>query len=586
MRPFVAGWALASLVLAFARLGAQTSGPISAVAPPPSPPGTVLTVAAGESLVLELKKPLSSRTAKKGDKIDFLTTNEILVGDQVAIPRATAVHAAVTEAKRARPLAKAKLQFEFNEVVLADGKPRPISATLTNAMIQPKGEHSKGQVARNIAYEAAQVAILGALFGGVRGAAKGAAVGGVLGTVGAAARHGPDLDFPPGMMFEIELTKPLDVSVAALSQPKPFLASESLRPDAPKDPKALAPPAESAGLPPAAGPGPASKGQPNPLPAVPASTAPSPPTLAAPASRVPVLPGEYKLKVDVDLVVVEATVRDERGAIIDHLKRENFRLFEDGVEQEVRYFSRDELPLAVALVLDRSGSMSPVLEELQDTAYDTLSLLKPQDQVALFAFASAPERLEYLTTDRRAIADDIASMRTGGGTNITDALYDAALYLGRAAPNRRHAIILVSDNEGTVRGYAGEKDVIRTALETETVIYSVKVGEGMLPRVLRPFPRSIPGTGSVPKMARETGGELIDSSSHGSVQGAMATVISRLRQTYSLGYHSSNRRHDGALRQIEVRVVDNSHPSARYTIYARRGYYARKEAVASRAAQP
>jgi Ca-activated chloride channel homolog len=296
------------------------------------------------------------------------------------------------------------------------------------------------------------------------------------------------------------------------------------------------------------------------------------------------------LKVDVNLVVVEATVRDEHGRVIENLTRENFRLVEDGALQQISYFSRDELPLAVALVVDRSGSMGPVLRQLRDAAYDTLSQLKPGDQVALFAFASRCQRLEDLTTDRQRIADDIAGIYTGGATNITDALFDAALYLGQAAPNRRHVVILVSDNDGTVPGYASEKDVIRMALETETSIYSIKVKAAGPSRALSlplALPRAVPGTGSVPKMARETGGEVIDTHSAGSVQSAMATVIARLKQRYTLGYTSTNRRRDGSFRKIDIRVTDGStSASQKYMVYARPGYYAPTEHVAAQAAQP
>ena len=100
---------------------------------------------------------------------------------------------------------------------------------------------------------------------------------------------------------------------------------------------------------------------------------------------------KYKLKADVDLVLVEATVRDQEGGIVNNLSRENFRVYENGVEQRISYFSRDQLPLAIALVLDCSGSMGPVLKQLHRVAFDTLSSLKPDDQVALFDFAARAE---------------------------------------------------------------------------------------------------------------------------------------------------------------------------------------------------
>jgi len=290
---------------------------------------------------------------------------------------------------------------------------------------------------------------------------------------------------------------------------------------------------------------------------------------------------KYKLKADVDLVLVEATVRDQEGGIVNSLNRESFHVYENGLEQQISYFSRDQLPLAIALVLDCSGSMDPVLRQLHRVAFDTLSSLKPDDQVALFDFAARAEMLVGLTRNRQRIADAIDTIHAAGGTVIPDALYEAAVYLAHAAPDRRHAVILVSDNENTLKGYCDEKRVIREALESETVIYSIRVEEGSHPHsmyVLLPIFRDV----SVPKITHETGGEVIDARKIESIRSAMATAISRLKQRYSLGYYSTNRRHDGAFREIEIRIADTSNnPQRKYTVYARRGYYASTEGATS-----
>jgi len=294
----------------------------------------------------------------------------------------------------------------------------------------------------------------------------------------------------------------------------------------------------------------------------------------------------FRLKANVDLVLVEATVRDQEGSIINNLRRENFRVFENGVEQQIGYFSRDELPLAVALVLDCSGSMGPVLRQLHRVAFDTLSALKPDDQVALFDFAARAEMLVGLTKNRQRIADAIATIRAGGGTVIPDALFEAALYLARVAPGRRHAIILVSDNENTLKGYSNETKVIRQALESEAVIYSIRVEEGSHPHsmyVLLPFFRDV----SVPRITHETGGEIIDARNVDSIRSAMDTAISRLKQRYSLGYYSTNRRHDGTFREIQIRVTGATNdPQQKYNVYARRGYYAPSDDTTSLDPQP
>src|SRR5215472_17061814 len=113
---------LAVAVLAWCvQLGGQSPVPGGGSSPGPTNTGTVLSVPPGENLVLELKSPLNSQTAHKGDLADFSTTSEVVVGTQVAIPRGTTVHATVTEAKRAATLKKARLSLQFNEIVLADG---------------------------------------------------------------------------------------------------------------------------------------------------------------------------------------------------------------------------------------------------------------------------------------------------------------------------------------------------------------------------------------------------------------------------------------------------------------------------------
>jgi Ca-activated chloride channel family protein len=295
-----------------------------------------------------------------------------------------------------------------------------------------------------------------------------------------------------------------------------------------------------------------------------------------PATGGPLSPpeqGGFTLKVNVSMVLVEATVRDNKGRIINDLRREDFRVFEDGVEQKIIYFSRDELPLAVALVVDGSGSISPVLPELHRAAYDTLTQLKPEDQIALYAFATHPERLVDLTTDRKLIADSIMGIGSAGGTNIGDALYEAIDYLGQEARNRRHAVILVSDNQPTAKGEYNGDDVTRLALETQTIVYSVRFGRDGLGDTLDD-PGWIPGARWVNKIMLETGGEIIDMAAVGSAQKAIAAVIMRLKQRYTLGYQSSSPRHDRAFREIDVRLSaraqNSKHP---YRIFARHGYY-------------
>jgi len=285
-------------------------------------------------------------------------------------------------------------------------------------------------------------------------------------------------------------------------------------------------------------------------------------------------PSVATFKVDVDLVLVEVGVHDEHGRAVGNLQKEDFHIFEDGVEQQIRAFSHEELPLAVALVIDNSSSISAALEELRSGALDTLALLKRDDQVAIFSFGEKPEMVEGLTSDHEALSVDLWALSPYGGTALNDALYDAALYLGRAAPNRRRAVILVSDNEPSDEETRGVPEVVRAAQQSGTPIYSVKVGYLQHSRAFF-LSHSEARLHDVEKICKQTGGELIDTHNGISVTSAMETIIKWLKQGYTLGYSPTNKRADGSYRSIEVRLDERSEAHARkYSIYARQGYYA------------
>src|SRR5208282_1385791 len=285
-------------------------------------------------------------------------------------------------------------------------------------------------------------------------------------------------------------------------------------------------------------------------------------------------PSVATFKVDVDLVLVEVGVHDEHGRAVGNLKQQDFRVFEDGKEQEISAFSHEELPLAVALVIDNSSSIVAALEELRSGALDTLALLKRDDQVAIFSFGEKPEMVEGLTSDHEALSVDLWALSPYGGTAIDDAIYDAALYLGRTARDRRRAVILVSDNEPSDEQTRDVPQVVRAAQQSGTPIYSVRVGFLQHSKTFF-LSHSEPRIHDVEKICRQTGGEMIDTRNGTSVSDAMQTILTWLKQGYTLGYYPSNKRQDETYRSIQVRL--NEHGDAhwhRYSIYARPGYYA------------
>jgi Ca-activated chloride channel family protein len=280
------------------------------------------------------------------------------------------------------------------------------------------------------------------------------------------------------------------------------------------------------------------------------------------------------IKVQVNLVVVELSVRDERGHAVGDLKQDDFRVLDQGMEQRICAFHREELPLAVALVVDNSASIAAALQELRVGALDTLALLGRDDQVAIFSFSDKPEMVEGLTSDHEALSVDLWALSPWGGTDIDDALYEAARYLGRAAHGRRHAVILVSDNEPSAERTHNKAEVVHAALQSGTPIYSIKVG--YLPHS-RWFLLTHPEKGlhEVEEICQQTGGAMIDTRRGVSVTSAMETIFTWLKQGYTLGYSPTNLRYDGAYHTIEVRLTQHREAFApKCTVYAQEGYYA------------
>jgi VWFA-related protein len=424
-----------------------------------------------------------------------------------------------------------------------------------------KGEGHSPRVVVIVAGTAAR----GAILAGPVGAAAMATVS-LITLSGTRSR---DVKLPRGLVFEVETADDLRIpfDTAGLETWTP--SNAALAPQKPLRPAAR----RGAGM----GKAPDREVVLAPIPEspVPGATRPSDP---------PVPPSAWTVRVDVDLVTVESVVRDSRGQLMEHLQKEDFRVFEDGVEKSLGHFSQDQLPLAVALVVDRSGSVARYREDLRQAALATLGQLKPEDNVALFSFADVNTRLSDLTDDRAAMGDLLSGLKPTGGTNIYDAVFDAAHYLSMAAPDRRRVVILISDNQANTLGRANESGAIRMALETETVVYSIKTQGTPSPAGnIKPAASQLEHTSiwicdpdSVLRIANETGGEMLDGSSRGLLSDALAAVIARLKLRYTLGYAPGVSARDGRFHRIEVKLVERfGRPGEAYTVHARRGFYAK-----------
>src|SRR5580700_4300363 len=279
------------------------------------------------------------------------------------------------------------------------------------------------------------------------------------------------------------------------------------------------------------------------------------------------------VRVDVNLVMVDATVKNKAGQIMANLKKDDFELREDGVAQKVAIFSRDELPLTVALVLDLSDSIGPFLGPLRDAATTALAALKPDDEVALFTFSTEAQLRVPFTKDKSKIAAEINTFHAGGATNINDGIFIASENLLKLPPKGRRVIILISDDVGTDAGGQGTHDIVTEAIAADAALYNLKIPGYNPPQTLL-YASMVPGLVNIRKVMDQTGGELFDVQDIPHLDPVFRALIQRIKTRYTLGYYTEASAALGKPHKLDVRLASSFGKKGRdYVILSKTGFY-------------
>ena len=279
-----------------------------------------------------------------------------------------------------------------------------------------------------------------------------------------------------------------------------------------------------------------------------------------PTALFPQEPPQNVIRVNVNLVLVDATVKNKAGQIMGDLKQENFELSEDGTPQKIEIFSRDELPLDVALALDLSDSIGPFLVPLRQAANIALSALKPEDQVALFTFSTEAQMRVPFTHDKSQIANMIGGFQAGGATNINDAIFLPAQYLLNAPQKDRRVIILISDDVGTSAGGQGTRDNLKIP--------------GYNPPETRMAAAMTPGLVDIRKVVEQTGGEVFNVPDVAHLDEVFRALIQRIKTRYTLGYYTNASAAQGKPHKIDLRLTPQFGKKGRdYTLLSRSAFY-------------
>jgi Ca-activated chloride channel homolog len=303
------------------------------------------------------------------------------------------------------------------------------------------------------------------------------------------------------------------------------------------------------------------------------ATPQSAPSPAPPAEKKG---GEYKLSVDVGLVVLHASVFDKRGHIVDGLKVDDFKVYEDGAAQKLSVFSHADIPVTMGIVIDDSGSMRPKRASVNAAALAFVKTSNPQDQVFVVNFND----VYYLDTpgDFAANIEDLKAalgkIDSRGGTALYDAVCASIDHL-KLGNRDKKAILVITDGEDNASRYSFE-DLVRTAQKSSAVIYTIGLlGEEEPGGLFKMGHGSHRGAKILEKLAESTGGKGYFPKSLDDVEETCVQIARDIRNQYTLAYYPTNTRKDGSFRAVRVDVTaPDSH--TKLSVRTRPGYYAPK----------
>jgi len=273
--------------------------------------------------------------------------------------------------------------------------------------------------------------------------------------------------------------------------------------------------------------------------------------------------------IDVDLALVNVTVTDPYNRLVTGLESDNFRIFENNVEQEIQYFSSEDVPISIGVIFDLSGSMANKVGKAKEAALQFFKTANPQDEFFLVSFNDRAEVVSSFTSSVEDLQSRILSASAKGRTALLDAIY-LGLSEMRTARNAKRALLIISDGGDNNSRYS-EKDIKRLVREADTQLYSVGIFDPFEYRSRTP--EELSGPSLLTEVTELTGGRAFAVKNINELPDIATKIGSELRNQYILGYRPSNKSHDARWRKIKVKLrTPKGLPPL--SVYAKTGYYA------------
>ena len=324
------------------------------------------------------------------------------------------------------------------------------------------------------------------------------------------------------------------------------------------------------------------------------SDQPPPPPVPDKPKKIEGMP-DYSIKVDVPLVNLDVLVTTKDGQFIPNLKKNNFRVLEDGQPQTITNFNQSSAPITAVLLVEYASTNYNYMYEALNASYNFASTLKPDDWIAVVSYDMKPQILTDFTQDKRAVLGALNMLRIPGFSerNLFDAVYDTIDRIENL--EGRKYIILVSTGRDTFSKLNLDQVLKKLKTTQNITIYAISIG-----RALREYLEARMGGGGglittdwlqadnqLNTFARMTGGRAYFPRFEGELPEIFKDIGSDIRNQYTLAYHPTNTKLDGSYRKLKIELVapdggplkvkDQKGKDVKYQIYAREGYTAKHQ---------
>ncbi len=281
---------------------------------------------------------------------------------------------------------------------------------------------------------------------------------------------------------------------------------------------------------------------------------------------------DYRILRDVNLVVLHATVLDPRGRFVSDLKQENFRVFEDSVEQKLAVFKREDIPVSMGLVVDNSGSMRDKREKVNAAALTFVKTSNPSDEAFVVNFNDDYylDLDKDFTSDINELKEALERINARGSTALYDAVIGSLDHLKKGSRDKK-VLLVVTDGEDNASRKSLEL-TIQEAHQSDAVIFAVGLLSQESKRAAKRARRALTA------LAEATGGLAFFPEGLQDVEAICTQIAHDIRNQYTLAYYPTNPRKDGTFRSVQVTVVP-PRGHGKLTVRTRNGYYAHREAA-------